>query len=572
MPSWFKKLVIAVSAVGLLIIVGTAAFFINIFGGGGSKVVVEVDGPEEVVRGVPFEVNVSISNETDSLSSDTELSFSLSEGVRNLSNPGEEGIFTDQIGDLGSGSLAKRTYRFLATGGDGEAEIIFGLSYFSSHQNSFETKTTWKTKISGSAVKITVQKPEQILPGSVFELDIEYKNGSAFDLPEGVLELKYPSAFKFSSASLTPDSLNNYWRLGELRSGSSGKLAVRGTLEGGGPFILPVVFSARFLGEDFPIAEEQVELAVSPSPVGLDLQVNRRSDYVARIGDRLAYTVRYENLSGIALTDVVIKAELFGDLYDFTVLTSNGKTNQAAHAVTWDVSNIPALRLVDAGASGEVGFEIKLKDRFPISRLNDKNFSVRAEVEFISPSVPYYLSASETRAEASLETKVAGLIQVDARAFYRDALSKIVNAGPMPPKAGQPTEYTVHWFITNYATDMSNVYVRAYLPESVAWTGVVKSNIETIPLYDEETREVSWEIDEVRATKGVLDEPLAAVFQIRATPASSDLGNFQGLLSATVITAADDFTGEEFTASDVALTTSLPDDVTVGQNGGRVQP
>lgn len=574
MPSWFKKLLVGVLVFALLIILGTVAFFINIFGGGGNKVVIEVEGPEEVLRGVPFEVDVSVSNETDSLVSGAELNLSLGEGIKNLGNLDGSGVFTDQIGDLGKGSLAKRTYRFLAVGDNGEEEAVFDLSYFSSHQNRFETKANWKTKISGSAVELSVEKPEQILPGSVFELNIQYKNTSGSDVPEGILELKYPSSFRFSGASLSPDSLNNYWRLGELRSGSSGKLDVRGTLESsdGNSFVLPVIFSAGFLGEDFPIAEEEVELTVSPSPVNLNLQVNRRSDYVARIGDRLSYTIQYENLSGIALTDVVIKAELNGDLFDFMSLTSNGKANPAAHVVTWDVSNIPALRLVDAGSAGEVSFEIKLKDQFPISRLNDKNFSLGLGVELTSPSVPYYLSASETRAETGLETKVAGLIQVDARAFYRDTLSKIVNEGPMPPKSGEPTEYTIHWLLTNYGTDVNNVLVRGYLPQNVEWTGVVKSNIDTVPLYNEETREVSWKVDKIRATKGVLDEPLAAVFQIKATPGSSDLGNFQGLLSATILSATDDFTGSGLTGSDIALTTSLPDDVTVGQGGGRVVP
>jgi hypothetical protein len=573
MPLWFKKLIIAVSAIFVLIVLGTAIFFINFFGSGGSNVVIEVDGPEEVLRGVPFEIDVSINNGTDSLVSNAELSLSLDEGIRNLGNLNGDRVFTDQIGDLGKGSLAKRTYRFLAVGGEEEEEIAFSLSYFSSRQNRFETKETWKVKIGGSAVKIDVQKPEQILPGSVFELDIQYENNSDFDLPEAVLEVKYPSSFRFSSASLNPDSLNNYWRLGELRSGSSGNLQVRGTIEGGdNSFTLPVVFGARFLGEDFPVVEEVIELTVSPSPVGLNLLVNRRSDYVARIGDRLTYTIRYENSSGIALTDVVISAELTGELYDFSTLSSNGNVSNGARTVTWDVSSVPALRLLDAGASGEVGLEIKLKDRFPISRLNDKDFSLRFKAELTSPSVPYYLSASETRAEASVETKVAGLTQVDAQAFYRDALSKIVNGGPMPPKVGEPTEYTIHWLVTNYATDISGVSVKAHLPQNVRWTGIVKSNTDTVPLYDEGTREIVWNIDKIRATQGVLDESLAAVFQIEASPVSSDLGNFQELVSATILKATDDFTGLELTSSDVAINSSLPDDVTIGQNGGRVVP
>ncbi|MBI4034196.1 MAG: hypothetical protein HY378_01455 [Candidatus Brennerbacteria bacterium] len=571
MPLWFRRLLLAVLLLFILVILGTAAFFINFFASGGD-VIIEVSGPAEVLKGVPFEVEVNIVNETDSRAQGAELAFFPSDGIKHLGNLGSDGVFTEQIGDLGEGSIAKRTYRLLSVGGE-EEEVVFNLSYSSAHRR-FGTEKTWKVRVAGSAVRLEVEKPEQILPGSVFELDIRYENTSNFDLPEAVLELEYPTSFRFVSASLSPDSLNNRWRLGELRSGSSGNLQIRGTLESGeaSSFVLPVVFSGRFLGEDFPIAEENVELNASPSPVGLEISVNRRSDYVARVGDRLTYTIRYDNSSGIALSDVVIRAELLGELYDFLTLSSNGNVNTLSRTVTWDVSRIPALRLLGAGSAGEMSLEIKLKDQFPITRLNDKNFSLRFRVELTSPSVPYYLAASETRAERTLETKVAGLVRVDAKAFYRDALSKIVNGGPMPPKVNEETEYTVHWLVVNYATDVSDAVVRASLPPNVRWTGIVKSNTDSVPLYEPQTNEVVWTIGKIRATKGVLDEPLAAVFQIAATPVSSDLGNFKELLSLTTLRALDDFTGLEVIGSDVAINSSLPDDVTVGQNGGRVQP
>jgi hypothetical protein len=572
-PFWFRRLVFAAAVVLVFIVIGTAVFFVS-FLRSGDNVVLELEGPGEVLRGVPFEVSVNVNNNTDSLVSGAELSVSPGKGVRDLGNLDGNGVFTDSIGDLGSGSLAKKTYRFIATAPEGEEEIVFSMSYFSSHQNSFETRAVSKVKIRGEAAKIEIEKPEQILPGSVFGLNIKYENLSGADLPEAVLKVEYPSAFRFVSASLEPDSLNNYWRLGELMKNSSGNLEIRGRLEGGGsgPFTLPVTLSSKILGEDFPVAEGMAELSVSPSPVGLSALINRRESYVARVGDRLTYIIRYENSSGIALTDVVLKAGLSGEMYDFSSISSNGQVNVAARTVTWDVSNVPALRLVGAGAAGEVSFEVKLKDQFPINRLNDKNFSLKLLAELTSPSVPYYLSASETRAEASVETKVAGLVGVDAQAFYRDPLSKIINIGPMPPKVGTPTAYTIHWILRNYGTDISNVSVKIYLPENVRWTGIVKSNTDTVPLYDEETREVAWNLEAIRATKGVLDEPLAAVFQIEATPVNSDLGNFQNLVSATILSAIDDFTGLELVASDIALTSFLPDDVTVGGNGGRVTP
>ncbi len=575
LPPSFKKLLLGTSTVILVTILGTVIFFINYFKDLLSNVVLEIQGPAEVYRGIPFEIDVSISNTTDSLITEAELTLTHRDSIVNLETLGTKSITADVIGDLGSGSLAKKTYRLIATGEVGsEEEITFNLVYFGSQGNRFETSETKKIKITGSAVQLEVQKPEQILPGSVFELNVKYKNISEFDLAEAVLEIKYPTAFKFIAASLNPDSLNNYWRLGELRSGSSGNLKIKGTLEStdNTSFTMPIIFGARFLGEDFSIAGKEIELTISPSPIGINVLINRRTDYVARVGDRLTYTIQYQNNSGIALADVQIKAELQGELYDFNTLKANANINLGNRTVGWDIAYVPGLRLLDPGASGEVSLEIKLKDDFPINRLNDKNFTLRFSAEIISPSVPYYLTASQTKAATSLETKVAGLITIEAKAFYRDSLSKIVNSGPIPPRVGKATSYTVHWLIRNYSTDVNDVSVRTVLPPGVTWTGIQKSNIDSVPLYNEATREVVWTIPKVRATKGILDEPLVAVFQIQATPTAADLGKFQELISVTNLRAIDNFTGLELSSSDVAINTSLPDDITIGQGGGRVVP
>ncbi|MCP6720167.1 MAG: hypothetical protein KJI72_02460 [Patescibacteria group bacterium] len=574
-PQWTKRLLWIVVTILILVVLGTAIFFVSYYRSSSIGVVIEVNAPDKIYRGVPFEVDVSIDNQTDNIITQAELTLSPTNGIVNLRGFNGRGIISDSIGDMGSGSLTRKTYRFLATGEIGSSgEIAFSLSYFSAGRTRFEVNEVKKVNVSDLAIEIEVEKPDQILPGSTFELDIGYQNVSNFDFSEAVLEVKYPSPFKFISSSLTPDSLNNYWRLGELRSGSSGNIQVRGTLEGaaGSPFVIPIVFSAKFLGQDYPVVEQEVELAIAPSPINVQTFINRRTDYVARIGDQLTYTILYENSSGIALADVVIKTELIGELFDFTTLEVNADTNLSARTVTWDVSKIPALRLLDPGASGEVSLRVKLKNQFPINRLNDKNFNLRFSTKISSPSVPYYLQAPKTEAIASLEAKVAGLILVDVRGFYRDALSGILNSGLIPPKVNLPTQYTVHWVIRNYSTDVKDVSLRTVLPLGVRWTGIVKSNIDSVPLYNEETREIIWAIETIRATKGVLDDPIETVFQVEATPSVTDIGKFQQLTNETTLRAVDEFTGLELFSSDVALNTSLPDDITIGQNGGRIVP
>ncbi|KKU93799.1 MAG: hypothetical protein UY26_C0004G0012 [Candidatus Jorgensenbacteria bacterium GW2011_GWA1_48_13] len=570
---WLKRLVLIFAGFLVIVVLGAASFVYLYLRNSSADVKLELEGPEEVFRGVPFEINVSVENGSDRLISNAEIAVTYSHGIAVFGGADSSSLVTDSVGDMGSGSFTKRTYKFIGTGSAlSEEEISFRFSYLGGGRSRFESSKNYRVKIRGNAVEFTVKKPDQVLPGSSFEVEISYKNVSDFDFPETVLEAQYPNSFKYVSASLTPDSLNNLWRLGEVRAGSEGKLEIRGLLQSDGSLAIPLIFSAVFLGEEYPLAETNVDLSLAPPPVEVSVLINRQENYVPRLGDRLNYAIGYRNLSGIALADVVVEVELSSDLFDFASINTNGNWNPASRKITWSAGVSQNLRLLDAGGSGEVSFSVNLKNSFPITRLNDKNFILRANVKVTSPSVPYYLKADVTEAALNLETKVAGIVVVDAQGFYRDADSGILNLGPMPPKAGAPTQYSIHLLIRNYSTDVKDVSVRASLSPGVRWTGAVKSNIDSVPLYDENTNEVVWAIDKIRATKGVLDSPVESVFQIEAIPSPADVGRFQLLLGSTSLRASDEFTGLELLSSDIALNSSLPDDITIGQNGGKVVP
>jgi hypothetical protein len=244
--------------------------------------------------------------------------------------------------------------------------------------------------------------------------------------------------------------------------------------------------------------------------------------------------------------------------------------NSFNKTLVWDKSTKPELDFLEPGESGTVQVNVGLKNTFPIERLNDKNFTLEVKSKIESPSVPYYLSSNKTTSADFLETKVGGLIIVDAQALYRDAASGIANDGPLPPKVGESTEYTIHWIIRNYSTDVEDTKISAELPEDVEWTGIVKSNLDSIPLYNEKNREIVWEIGEIEATKGILDSPIEAIFQVEVTPDKSMVDKFHPLLSKTEAEAEDKFTGTTIRSSDISLNTSLIDDQTVGISEGLV--
>jgi hypothetical protein len=567
--------IITLIIVGSLIVTFGAIAFITFSDREPRNIRLEILSPSEVSRGEPFEVNIEITNNLDSLVTRANLSLSVPSGFVYLSGfNGESAIINESLGDMGSGSFTKKTFRFLAVDpANSLKKINVSLSYSTGGRARYEIRSSKEILIKSSAITLKVEKPEKIPPSSLFEFNLVYKNESQTDFPEVAIELRYPNAFKYRSASLTPNNLNNYWRLGELKAGSVGDLQVRGFFENTGEksFSIPVTIYVSFLGKDYVVLEDLVTVSLASSPISLEILVNRRTDYVARLGDTLNYTLHFENKSNIALADVVIKATLVGELFDFSSLGARANIDSLNNTVTWTAANLPQLKLLEPGASGEVSMSVKVMNSVPIKRLSDKNYVLKVQAQIDSPSVPYYsLEETKTSAVASIETKVAGFVVLNAKVFYRDAASGIANRGSLPPRVNQPVEYTVHWIIKNYSTDIRNVRVSANLQSGVTVTGVMKSNVDTVPLYNERSQEVVWEIPKIPATKGVISDPIEAIFQIRATPNITQVNQFQPLLGESVLRAIDDFTGLELLSRDAALTTALFDDPTVGKDEGRV--
>ncbi len=570
-PRWLKRTLIIGASIGLLVI-ALGALFIFTYLGEPRGVSVDVYAAQSVTRGTPFDVSVNVTNNANMPLQNGSITLNLPNGLVALTTA-DPSVVSEKLGDVKSGSLTKRTYTLLPVGAVGNDEkITVTFAYEVGGGSRFETDASQDVTVRDAAVQITAKTPNQVLSGSTFSFDLSYANISDADIKNATLEADYPDGFKFDSASVTPSSFTNYWDLGTLPAHLTSTITITGRFSDASQsgISIPVKVATTIDGQDYTIADLTVQITPSPSPLGLTVLINGQDGYVARIGDTLHYAVRYQNLSGIALSNLTIRVALTGELLDFSSLNTSGTYAPSSQAITWSSANMPSLALVSPGGSGEVDFDIALKNQFNLQRLNDKNYYVRSDVTASSPSVPYYLSSSNTSAEVITDTKVSGAIAIAARAYYRDALSQSANAGNLPPKVGQPTQFTVHWLLSDYANDTNNIEVRATLPADAKWTGTVKSNGDTSPQYDASSNSVVWDIPKMTANRGVLTDPLEAGFQVEATPQAGDVGQYETILGKTQATATDSFTGATLTDSADPLTTALPLDDTVSQTQGIV--
>lgn len=230
---------------------------------------------------------------------------------------------------------------------------------------------------------------------------------------------------------------------------------------------------------------------------------------------------------------------------------------------------MPELGEINPGKSAVVTFKVKIADTYPIKKLNDRDFTLKITARIESPTVPYAIKAIKTVNMASLEQKIAGKADVVVEAFYRDAVSGVVNDGVFPPTVGQITEYSVHWKLVNYSTDMSEVEISAEIPPGVEFVKQVK--VDAGEFSSDESNRIIWKIPKILATTGILSKPVTAIFQVKAVPEARHVGSYMPLLGPTNITAKDDFTESAFSAFKEFITTELPSDKTVSPADGIVR-
>ncbi|MGD1003658.1 MAG: hypothetical protein ABR884_03745, partial [Minisyncoccia bacterium] len=179
------------------------------------------------------------------------------------------------------------------------------------------------------------------------------------------------------------------------------------------------------------------------------------------------------------------------------------------------------------------------------------------------PTVIPNAAGTNTTSVTALTSKVGGEITLAANGYYKEASSSIVNTGPYPPAVNQPTEYTIHWDIANYATDATSVTVSAYLQSGTTFIGAATSTglaSTSLPTYNAGTGEVTWTTPFIPATTGVIGPPVTAIFQVRNTPAVNQVRQTVTLMGPTTLTATDVYTGAAVTVTAPAITTQLPND------------
>lgn len=531
--------------------------------------------PEDVQTGVPFDLEVSIQNGSAGAIKKNEISLELPEGIIVTTQSGRT-LVTSSVEDIEAGESLMKTFSIVAVGGENSIKTIkVGFSYETgSLQSRFETKAEEDIVVTNPGIFVDILTPTKILSGEEFQTKLVYRNESKITFNNIELELVAPEDFTILESSEVykqeGSEHTSQWSIGDIASGEEKEITLTGVMRGQEAASKDLTLRARVnksTQEKYVVSEKRATLVISPAPLSLGIAIsNKPTEYVARLGDALQYTIRYKNNTDITLQDVVLRIKPEGEMFDLSSIKTSGFLSSSDNAITWNASRDSAFRSIAPGQEGQVSFQINVKKTYAITSANSKNLTLDVQGEIESPTVPRFLAVSRVFSVAKLSTKVGGAVDLTTSGFFRDAAAGLVNSGSVPPRVGVPTQYTIHWTLENKTTDMQDVVLRAFLGSNVRYTGVYKTNNQTIPIYNERTQEMTWRIDKLSATEGSLGEPVELVFQVELTPSISQVGSIATLVQQVQLSAKDLFTGENFAKNGNTISIQMEDDKTVTGN------
>ena len=530
---------------------------------------ISIQGLIAVAAGEELSLDLIVKNNNNSVIDSGTIYVEYPEGTRLASDLTKE-LTRDHFdfGIVASGGQITETIKPVLFGEkDSVKQIKVSVDYKARGSNAlFSKEKTFDITIKSSPILMTVAVPEEVNAGQDIEIKIDVDSNSNTLVRDLLVRVEYPFGFTFTGATPEPAFEKNIWRIGDLSPKEKRTIVLRGRMDGQNEEERTFRFMTGTAAADderkiaVGYINTQESLFIKKAFIGLTLQINGKTgEQIISAGDKVQGTLIWSNNIPIAINDAVLQVKLSGKGLDRSQVSASGGGfyRSIDNTITWDKNSVPLLSSVEPGESGSVVFNFAAlpgtNQLFSSGRNMDIALDVSVKGTRIQSGAP-----QEIRSAASGLVKIA--TDIDVSAFVRRTAPPFESTGPVPPKAERETTYTVLMFVSNTFNDASNVVVTTKLPPYVSWLNKVSPTTEPIS-YDESTRTVTWNIQDLRAGVGYSTASnKQAYFQVSFLPSLSQVGTSPDLTSEITISGTDRFTGTALLSTKPALTTRFNSD------------
>ena len=431
--------------------------------------------------------------------------------------------------------------------------------------------------ISSTPINISVDAPPSVSPDQTMTLNIKTTLNSTTPLSGVLVQVSYPPGFQFTSSVPAPAFNNNTWNLGDLSPGAEKDISVTGKMVGvfDGEAKTFQISSGSQSSTDksmIDVVYNSVAQTVTVQKPFIEavLSINGASEtsYATDSKTSINATIQWTNNLDTSVNDLQIVAHISGNAFDQkTVQGQQGFYNSADNTITWDKTSESQFAEVNPGDSGTVSFSLSPLSLFSAAGgiLNSPTINIEVDISG-KQSVQGYATTSLTNS-TSAAINIISDVGFSNKALYYSG--PFTNTGPIPPKAGSPTTYTIVWTLSDTANSISNAQVTSTLPSWITFVGPISPTTEDLT-YDASTGQIVWNVDRILQGTGITSASRSVAFQVSLTPSISQVGTTPTIINSATLTGHDDFANVNVEVDKASLSTNLDSDSSFPTNGGIV--
>ncbi|HRH30727.1 MAG TPA: hypothetical protein PK886_01520 [Candidatus Paceibacterota bacterium] len=509
---------------------------------------------------LPLSINITNRNPVDLEA--TTLFIEYPKGSDEL---GDKVRVEESLGELKSGKSISKEISIVLFGEQNSIKNInIRLEYRTKDSNAiFKKEKNIEVVISEVPVTLSFVVPEKSASNQEVTLKVKAVLNSEKAPEDLALLMNYPIGFEFTEATPKPSSGNNIFDLSNIKQGEEKSILITGRLlgEAGEERSFHASIGEQDMKDSSKLAysfnSTSKVITIDSSVIAVNLSLNGSNDdkYTASAGENVIGVVSWSNNTDKTLRDLEIKVNLGGSVYaDSNVTTATGGFfDSASDSILWDKNSVPKFSSVSPGDSGTVSFSVKAGNF--ISSTSNPNIDINISVKAKDPSLGN--SIIEINNQESAEVVYSSNLQFAAKARYRSG--PIQNSGPLPPRAEQPTTYTITWTITNTSNQAKNGVLVTRIPPYITYVGNAVPQSEALS-YNASTREITWSVGDISAQAGSTAPNREVSFQIELRPSISQIGTQPIIVYDSTLKAVDRFTGANLSSVRSELTTNLVND------------
>lgn len=568
MKKYRKTIIASFLTILSLTLAGSVLFIFYQLGFRESAVSIRIFGNEEAAAGSTERWQVEVQNKSGVLLKDIELIFNFPEGAVPLSDDetvARSGRARLLFDELASGDAIQAEFSARLFGKSGEekqarATVVYRRENLTTRLNEV---AEFITRISRIPIVISVVLPQEVSPDQRVDAEISISSDALSPFENLTIRAEYPDGFTFSVSTPEPFEGNSLWNISSLRPGESFSIKISGTISGD-PADVKIfsVGAGEYNAETKewrPLLESLGEARITSPPLFVRTEINGSRKPVVRPGEELNVIVKYKNSSEETLRDVSVETRISENLLDLKTLdVEDGVFDGVKRVIIWNPASVQELKELTPGEEGELSFSVAMRSALPVIDSTSKNFiiSVRSLIDTLV--VPEAFAGKKLSYEDTLTAKVASNISLGAEALFFHPVIK--NAGPLPPRVKQATEYAIVWKLGTLANDMKDVKVVGLLPGNVRWTNQVTGDFSDKLHFNPSSGEVIWEPGTITAGTGIIRPAMMIAFQVAVTPGEDVIRKAAELMKDIRFFGRDSFTDLRVEGSVREVTTELKGD------------